>query len=434
MKKTLAIFLLALTGFGAYAQETPAKFKLYGFIRNYAVVDSREVSAGTHDLYYYMPKDQSLNAAGEDMNAGFNWKFISLTTRLGLDISGYEFGGFKMAGKVEADFYSLNGSGSANTIAQLRLRQAYMSLTRAFSDGEKFTLNIGQTWHPMAVDLPFGINLETCAPFGPFNRSPQVMGHSTMGKLTLTYGFLYLSQYLPMDAQANAKSVAPWKYGFPEQYLGITYKDGPFVAKLGVDNVLSKPFRIVKDDAGVDHKAGGLLEALTGFAYAQYGKGMFQIKAKAALAMSGEHMNILSGYGIADYDAATYTYTYTPMRDFTSFVSAQYGKRFQVMGMIGYMKQLGTAKDLMGGAAAVNTAGGNLWLNTAAATNIQQAVRLTPTVVWNIGKLQMGIEYDFTYAEFGNSGATRNARGIYEASNTHWLGNHRLIWLSKFNF
>ena len=434
MKKTIAIIFLAVMGLSTYAQETPAKFKFYGFIRNYAVIDSREVNGGTHDLYYYMPKDQLLNAAGEDMNDGFNWKFISLTTRLGLDISGYEFNGIKLAGKVEADFYSLNGTGSANTIAQLRLRQAYMALTHEFKDGEKLTVNIGQTWHPMAVDLPFGINLETCAPFGPFNRSPQVMAHSTLGKFTFTYGFLYLSQYLPMDAQANAKSVAPWKYGFPEAYLGMTYKDGPFTCKLGFDNVLSKPIRTVKDSAGDTHKAKGALDAITGFAYAQYGKGMFQIKAKAALAMSGEHMNILSGYGIADYDASTYTYTYTPMRDLTTFVSAQYGKKFQVLGMVGYMKQLGTSKDLMGSAAVVNAAGGNLWLNTAAAANIQQAFRMTPTVMWNIGKIQMGLEYDYTIAEYGNSDAVRNARGIYEAGSTHWLGNHRLIWLSKFNF
>ena len=433
MKKTIITALTLLLALSAAAQETPAKYKLYGFVRNYAVIDSREVSGGTHDLYYYMPKDQSLNTQGEDLNSGLNWKFVSLTTRLGLDFSGYEFQGLSVAGKVEADFYSLNGTGSAQTIAQFRLRQAYMSLTNDLENGDKLVANIGQTWHPMAADLPHGINLESGAPFGPFNRSPQVMIHWTHGTLTLTSGFLYLSQYLPMDAQTNAKSVAPYKYGWPEEYFGLTWKEGAFVNKLGFTNILTKPVRVAPDNS----KANGLLDALTAFYYFQYTKDLFQLKAKVAYAQSGEHMNILSGYGISAIDTETSTYTYTPMQDLTSFVSAQYGKKLQVLGMVGYMKHLGTTEDLLGGAAVMGKTvaeGGNLWINTAAATNIQQAVRVTPTVLWNMGKLQIGLEYDYTIAQFGNSGVARNARGLYDNADCHWIGNHRVLWMTKFNF
>ena len=433
MKKTIIAALVLLTGISAVAQETPAKYKLYGFVRNYAVIDSREVNGGTHDLYYYMPKDQSLNANGEDLNSGLNWKFVSLTTRLGLDFSGYEYEGLKIAGKVEADFYSLNGTGSAQTIAQFRLRQAYMALTNDLENGDKLVANIGQTWHPMGADLPHGINLESGAPFGPFNRSPQGMIHWTHKDFTLTSGILYLSQYLPMDAQTNAKSVAPYKYGWPEEYFGLTWKKGNIVEKLGFTNILTKPVRVAPDNS----KANGLLDALTAFYFFQYTKDLFQLKAKVAYAQSGEHMNILSGYGISAFDAETSTYTYTPMQDLTSFVSAQYGKKVQVLGMIGYMKHLGTTEDLIGGAAVMGKTvadGGNLWINTAAATNIQQAVRVTPTVLWNMGKLQIGLEYDYTIAQFGNSGVARNARGLYDNADCHWIGNHRLLWMTKFNF
>lgn len=437
MKKTIIAALVLLTGISAVAQETPAKFKLYGFARNYAVIDTREVNGGTHDLYYYMPKDQVLGADGTDLNAGLNWKFVSLTTRLGLDFSGYEYEGLKIAGKVEADFYSLNGTSSASTIAQFRLRQAYMSLTNDLENGDKLVANIGQTWHPIAADLPHGICLESGAPFGPFNRSPQLMIHWTHKDFTVTSGILYLSQYLPMDAQTNAKSVTPYKYGFPEEYFGLTWKEGAFVNKLGVTNVLTKPVRVTPDN----YKASGLLDAATVFYFFQYTKDLFQLKAKVAYATSGEHMNILSGYGISAYDATKHEYTYTPMQDFTSFVSAQYGKKVQVLGMIGYMKQLGTTEDLLiapgNTGATVNKTvadGGNLWLNTAAATNIQQAVRVTPTVVWNLGKLQIGVEYDYTIAQFGNTGVARDARGLYSDSDCHWIGNHRLLCMTKFNF
>jgi hypothetical protein len=129
------------------------------------------------------------------------------------------------------------------------------------------------------------------------------------------------------------------------------------------------------------------------------------------------------------------------MQDLTSFVSAQYGKKLQFMGMIGYMKHLGTTEDLLiapgASGATVNKSvaeGGNLWINNAAATNIQQAFRVTPTVLWNMGKLQIGLEYDYTMAQYGNTGVVRNARGLYDDADCHWLGNHRLLCMTKFNF
>ena len=71
-------------------------FKPYGFVRNFFTFDSRECIAGTGDLYFYMPKDEAWNQAeGEqyisgverqDLNAVSSFRFLSLTTRLGLDI------------------------------------------------------------------------------------------------------------------------------------------------------------------------------------------------------------------------------------------------------------------------------------------------------------------------------------------------------------
>ena len=115
------------------------------------------------------------------------------------------------------------------------------------------------------------------------------------------------------------------------------------------------------------------------------------------------------------------TITYTPMRDWASFVSFQYGKKFQVMGMLGYMKQLGTTQDLTDNL---------LWMNSSADTKIQQAFRATPTVAWNLGKFTVSLEYNLTAGEFGEG--NRDSRGMYSAS--HWVMNHRFICMTKFNF
>jgi len=419
MKKTILTFMAVLLTCGtAFSQETPAKFKLYGFIRNYLTADTREVNAGTHDLYFYMPKDVNMQG-GVDLNSNFSWRYLSLTTRLGMDISGYKWGSMNISGKVEADFYSLSGTTSSAIVPQLRLRQAYMKLDW---DDSPLALTLGQAWHPMGVDLPHITNLESGAPFNPFSRTPQITADLNLGSgLTLTASMLYLNHFLPTGP--NGKSTEYYKYGLPELYVGIGYKGAHFAAKAGVDMVNSRPYRTVTDGS-TTVKAHGLLSTFSPFVFLQYTDGLFQLRAKTILAQSGEHLNLLSGYGVASYDASTHTYTYTPMQDWASFVSFQYGKKFQVMATLGYFKQLGTTKDLLDVTS-------QFWMNTAADTKIQQAFRATPTVAWNIGKFTVSLEYNLTAAQFGRG--ERNARGMYTGT-PEWIMNHRFICMTKFNF
>ena len=424
MKKGIIIVLAALlSGSAAFAQEEkPAHFKLYGFIRNYLTADSRAVNGGTEDLYFYMPKGHDYKNANSgdlrfDANDGFNWRFVSLTTRLGLDVSAYKWGSMGISGKVEADFYYLSGS-----VPTLRLRQAFMKLNW---DNCPVALTIGQSWHPMAADMPHMNNLETGAPFNPFNRSPQLTADVKLNdKLTLTASLLYLNHYLP-TGPGNVKSKDYYKYGLPEAYVGVTYKSGKFVGKAGLDMVNMRPYRTIADwrvqDGGAPTiEVKSLLHTFSPFVFVQYTNGMFQLRAKSILAQSGEHMNLLSGYGVHSFNSDG-TIDYTPMQDWASFVSFQYGKKFQVMGMLGYMKQLGTTKDLAG----------EIWINTAADTRIQQAFRATPTVAWNLGKFTVSLEYNLTAAEFGSD--SRNARGMY-TGDKEWILNHRFICMTKFNF
>ena len=423
MKKTLLITLAALlTGSAAFAQdapveEKPSHFKLYGFVRNYLAADSRAVKAGTEDLYFYMPQDKEMSK-GFDSNGEFNWRFVSLTTRLGLDVSGYKWGKMGIGAKVEADFYYLSGS-----VPTLRLRQAFVKLNW---DDSRWALTLGQTWHPMAVDMPHMNNLETGAPFNPFNRSPQLTAEVSLGSgFSLTASLLYLNHYLPTGPAGKSKDY--YKYGLPEFYLGLSYKSGAFLGRVGVDMVNMRPYRTIKDWRVQDSvnpatiQVKSFLTTFSPFLYAQYTKGLFQLKAKTILAQAGEHMNLLSGYGVHSFNQDG-TIEYTPMQDWASFVSFSYGKKFQLMAMLGYMKQLGTTKDLTDN---------NIWMNTSADVRIQRAFRATPTVAWNLGKFTVSLEYNLTAAEFG-SGA-RNERGMFTGGK-EWILNHRFICMTKFNF
>ena len=440
MKKILLPLLAALSALGPGAlcsaqEETPSKFKLYGFIRNYMVFDSREVNAGTQDLFFYMPKDVKMED-GVDRNAVPSFKMLALTTRMGLNVSGYRIGNTKVGGAVEADFYCMNGS-----VATFRMRQAYMDLIWDHSDASSLRLTVGQAWHPMGVDMPHVTNLETGSPFNPFNRSPQIMANWTLGKVTLTGGILYPMQFLPTGPEG--KSAKYNKYGMiPETYLGIAFQSGGFLGKAGVDLFSIKPLWNAPTITEATIKEGELptlnyvvsvttelqtrLFAVSPFIYLQYTGGKFQVKAKSILAQAGEHLNLLSGYG-ATFDWKQMKLTYTPMQDWASFISVQYGKKFQVFAMAGYMQRLGTTKSIF---AYDNRSVESLWLNTAADTKIQRAFRVTPTLAYNLGKLTFSLEYNCTAGFFGEGKYNRG--GLYEAG--HWVMNHRIEQMVKFNF
>ena len=439
MKKSLFLISLAalLTGGAAFAQEeVPAQFKLYGFIRNYLVFDTHEVSAGTQDLYFYMPKNRNLDDDGNDLAANPSFRMLALTTRLGLDVSGYRIGNLAVNGAVEGDFYCMSGS-----VATFRLRHAYVGLLWDNPDkAGSLLVNVGQTWHPLAADLPHVTNLETGAPFNPFNRSPQVMAHWTVGGFTWTGGILFPMQYLPTGPAG--KSADYNKYGvIPEVYMGISLKSGGFLGRVGVDFFSIKPRwdapliteanvvdgkRILVYDTSWTKQLQERLFAFSPFVYLQYTRGKFQVKAKSILAQAGEHLNLLSGYA-ATYDWNRGKLTYTPMQDWASFISFQYGKKWQFLAMAGYMQRLGTTKGIFAyDDAYVNS----YWLNSAADSRIQQAVRFTPTIAYNLGKLTFSLEYNGTAAFFGEG--MHNVGGIYDSG--HWVLNHRIEQMVKFNF
>ena len=117
MKKSIiALTLMAILPLGRdiRAQDTLANLKNkitpYGFFRTAAVFDSRESKAGSEDLFYFVPMDLSYNLEGQEIYSNPSIKSYAITTRLGLDVSGYQYGSMKVNGKIETDFYLMNGS------------------------------------------------------------------------------------------------------------------------------------------------------------------------------------------------------------------------------------------------------------------------------------------------------------------------------------
>ena len=411
--------------------EKPSHFKFYGFIRNYFAFDSRESKSGTKDLFYYIPKDEALNAKGEDMNANPTFRFLAITSRVGLDVKDYQFGKTKVGAKIETDFYCMNGN-----VAVLRLRQAYATLgwDGLGKDGKQSTsLKIGQAWHPIAADQPYVIDLETGTPFNPFSRTPQVMlDHNFSKNFTLTGGFIWQMQYL--SSGPNGASDNYIKYGCtPEFYAGVTFKsNNGFTGRVGVDVLSIKPRW--RNSAG--DKVDDRITTVSPYVYAQYSKNAFAVNAKVVYASAGEHFNMLSGYGVTDVNSDG-SWEYAPLHSTASYLSVKYGRKLQVQGMIGYMKNLGTSKSLYEDPAKPGyTSTKNVYISGNGFHNLNQIIRVTPTVVYNLGKLSFGLEYDITSAQYGKyavDGHVNSSNGLVDGD-LHWVTNHRLLGMVKFTF
>jgi hypothetical protein len=253
--------------------------------------------------------------------------------------------------------------------------------------------------------------------------------------LTLTGALLYQMQYLSTGPNGTSQNYI--KYGMaPEAVLALSYSHKGFIGRLGVDMLSIKPRW--RDDDG--NKVDDRLTTFSPYAFVQYTSGKFQIKAKTVLAQAGEHMNLLSGYGVSKINSDG-SYEYTPMQSSVSFISAQYGGKLKVLGMVGYIKQLGTVDDLVSDATSASgeelTSSSLFWVHKQNGGNFLQGYRVTPTVTYSVGKhFTIGFEYDntgFQYGEFESDGAVQSKNGLVE-SGKHWVVNNRFLLLTRLNF
>lgn len=457
MKKSVLILLTLILTLPAFAEvkvqkasDAPVKehlqnhFKFYGFIRNYFIYDSRESVSGTGDLFYYLPKDENIQD-GIDINDTPSFRFLALTSRLGVDVSGYYIGNVHFGAKFEGDFYSgLSNSSNANAsvyfpgnskisgTATARLRQAYATITwkdlpLGKDDKASVGLKIGQAWHPMAADHPHLFSLEVGAPFGPFSRTPLVQMDANLGSnWVLSAAAIWQMQYQSTGPVGG--SALYMKYGMtPEMYAALAYKTNGFLLRAGVDVVSIKP-RVLGEVDDKVVKVSDRKTSVLGYLYTQYTYKKFAVKAKTTFGEGGEHMNLMSGYAKIGENSDG-SWNYASMRNSSSWLSMSYGKKWQGVLFLGYVKNLGLAK-----AASGPLAKGDVYFCGNGFSNINQMYRINPQVIYNIGKLNVGLEYQWTSVQYGKyDDGKLNVHALAD-KDLHWIGNHRVNMMVKYNF
>ncbi len=419
MKKPLlaiAAICVALCGF---AQEQKISFKPYGFIRNYAAFDTRDNLSSNSDQFNMIPKDEVLNKYGDDLNKKPDIFLLSITTRLGLNVTGPEFLGAKTSAKIESDFA---GFGTSNTV--LRIRQAYAKM-----DWKKNHLLVGQAWHPMMGDMmPDVFSLATGAPFTPFSRSPQIRYDRIEGKFTLTATALYQFQYLSYGPSANNLESSTTSIDFarkaliPELYFQAMYKHENCIAGVGVDILTLKPRTEYTDPDGVKVLSNKLTTSFSPTAFFSYKEGNFGIKGRATYAQNAAHLNMLSGYGVTKIKENGEV-EYGNLSSITGWIDATYKQPLKkgtltycIFG--GYGKSLGCEDDFVDPSM----------MYVRGYLNIDHFWRVAPSLLYTHNALQIGLEYEPTSVGYG----TMKANGRVDKERT--VTNHRICAMLKYNF
>ena len=403
MKRILSAVLLALCVSAGFAQEKAVKAEIYGFVRNYFTYDSRSCVQSNEGLFNMLPNDIKPGVNGEDLNAIPSVRFLSMTTRFGLNVTGPEIWGAKSTAKIESDFCGA----SSGTAFNLRIRQAYAKLA-----WEKSDILVGQAWHPMSGDLmPEVFSLATGAPFNPFNRSPQVRyNFAPIKGLSFTAAALYQYQYGSVGLDGKTSNTYSRNALVPELFVGMTTKGNHLTSGWGVSASTIAP-RVIANNMRVD-------ERLTSYSAMVFGSlkiDALSVRAKATYGQNTSHMQQPTGFCVVEtFDNGVQSYE--PMQLGSAWITMMYGKKLRYGFFAGWLKNYGSAGKDYTSLVVRNNKG------------MDEAFRFTPIVTYKVENMQVGLEYEHTATAYGDY----QPSGM--VTNTHWVANNRVCVMVKYDF
>lgn len=117
------------------------------------------------------------------------------------------------------------------------------------------------------------------------------------------------------------------------------------------------------------------------------------------------------------------------------------------MLMVGYYKNFGTSEDLYSASGDGSVLESDFYFAKNSFKNLNQLYRICPALVCNFGKLSIGLDYEFSGAQFGTPKEMEskgtddkivikkyyNSRGL-ATEGLHWVYSHRVQCMVKFTF
>jgi hypothetical protein len=394
--ETAACFLLLLSYFSAYSQDTkpilnPDKPTLTwsGFVKAEAMYDTRQITEAREGYLLLYPKNIFRDKNGEDINAHGSFNQYAMTARLTLKATGPEILGANASALIEGDF-----TGASNLeINSFRLRHAYLKLKWNHA-----SIIAGQYWHPINIPemIPSILSLNTGAPFHPFSRQPQVRIDVSKGKVNTMIAISAQRDYTN-NGPSGSSSAYLRNSEIPNLHAQVQYITVNLFTGVGVDYKHIHP-RLVTDSLYATNAAVNCF-SYTAFMMAKtkpliikmqwiYGQGL------------NDHL-LMGGFGITNIDPLTNQHEYAPLNYLSGWLNVQTtGKTWQGSLFAGYTKGMG-CRDIVTGAVYARDA------------DIAYVYRVAPMLSYSNGKLTLAAEIEMTTAAYGKTDAYYK---VYDAS------------------
>ncbi len=413
MKKSILLILsftiINLNGFAQQPDKEEKKepekkekqfgIKFSGFVKNDFILDSRQVISAREGHFLLYPTNENLDPDGADINGRGSFNYLAIQSRLTGKITGPDAFGAKTSGLIEGAFFGNIGP----NINTFRLRHAYIKL-----NWPKTELLMGQYWHLMfnTSCYPGTVSFNTGAPMQFFSRNPQIRISQKLGDFTLSGAVATQVDFVsPGGSQTLRNAMLPdlggqLSYSNNNILAGVTAGYKQLMPRLQTDSL---------------YQSTALVRGFTGQVFFKLTTSPITLKIEAVYAQNGFDGLYLGGYAVRSITDAERDYReYTTVNALTLWADIHTnGKKFQGGLFLGFVQNLGSLDEIEEiGMLSTYTRG---W-------DIGYIYRISPRIIYNIGKLRFAAEYEHTGAGYGDS---VNTNGVPQ--NTNLVINHRFL-------
>jgi len=393
MKKYFIMALALLSTVAASAQEKEeSKFgvKFSGFVKNDFFWDTRQTVAAREGHFLLWPTPVNLDENGEDINKQASFNFLAIQSRLTAKISGPDALGAKTSGLIEGDFFAQ----ANDNINLLRLRHAFVKL-----NWEHTEVMAGQYWNPLFVTacFPGTVSFNTGTPLQSFARNPQIrVTYKTSGFsiLAAALGQRDYSSVGPLGASSHYLRNSSVPEMQVQMHYGTSNEDGMnIVAGAGaayktiVPRLTSSPTPVATYK--VDEKVGGF----TAMAFSKLTTKPITAKLQVRYGENIADLLGISGYAATEIvDVTTGELAYAPLKSMTFWAEVHSNGNPQV-GIFGGLTSNNGINETILTTVPVYGRG----------TTIRRLYRIAPRIIYNVGKLRLAAEVEYTSAAYGDN-------------------------------
>jgi hypothetical protein len=387
------------------------KLKLSGYVRTDIYYDTRRNVEKVDGLFCLHPMNASYDATNKDINEIGIYRMTATASRIGTRFTGPDLMKAKSSAFIEFDFTGYSGVGAS-------LRHAYVKLS-----WQKHEVMFGRFFHPMynLETSPTVIGINSGAPFLIYARNEQLRYTWKPGIINIMLAASALMNYsFPADGAGGYQHYQT----MPDLTGNIQLKNNAVTLGISGNYKMNQPKVCTNKTATKTYETSEQVSSYTLMSYAMVKTGKLIAKAGIVYGQANNELNMLGGFAVASRDTATMKEKYTTINNLNYWFNILYGVKIQGGLFVGYSQNLGTSAqtitEIQKDAARGFDANGN---------GIDHLFRISSSISYKTGPLQLSAELEFTTAAFGKYNINDHAK----VSNTKDVTNIRTM-ITAFYF